>query len=472
MRAATVFLCIPHGHHAANLLRTDVLPHLLASPELRLVILSPLVQDRRFVDEFEHERVQFETLHPYDPPYVEQAVYSILQERFARRTGIESARIEVERKRLLSGPRQKRSAEVVRRFLASLPLTRPAWLRAVELVAPDGLYGSLFDRHRPDVVVTATAGLQFIEMPLIRQALRRRIPVMGVDLSWDHLTLKSQTLQRVDRLVVWNEQMRQEAIVYHRYDPRVVEVSGVPQFDAYFRRDGVIERIRFLEKIGGVPDRKLITFTTVPQSRHPYQVPVIQAIQAALAEGRLGPAQFLIRIHPQDEVEPYAKFCRRPGVIVEKPFREVGIAGCNRTDPTREDRAHQANTLAHSDVLVNFASSMTIEACIFDVPVVNFVCADPSAPLALSPRRYYRFEHYRRILEAEAVRLADTPEEVVMAIRAYLDDPASHREARLRVVRELCAFTDGRSGERVARAIIAAASRGPVPVWSRREGPV
>lgn len=455
----TIFLCIPNGHHAANLLRTDVLTCLLEVPHLRIVILSPLVRNARFVSEFQHERVALEELYSYNPPYVERAVYSVLKERFARRTGIESVRIEIKRQHLLGGNGRRRGGSTMRRLLAGLPFPARIWLRAIELAAPDRRYAPIFKQHHPDILVTATAGIQFVEMPLIRQARRQGIPVMGVDLSWDHLTLKSQTLQRVDHLVVWNEQMRREAIAFHGFDPGAVEVSGIPQFDPYFRRGGVVERGRFLEEIGGKPSKKLITFTTVPQSRHPYQVQVIRAIQAALMDGRFGCAQLLVRVHPQDEIEPYAEFRGIPDVIVEKPFTSVEMNGYYLADPTREERAHLANTLAHSNVLVNFASTMTIEASIFGVPVVNFVCDDPAVPLALSPRRYYRFEHYRRIIDAGAVSLAENCDEVVSAIRAYLDNPSADCDGRQHVVRELCGFTDGRSGERVARAILGVVNR-------------
>lgn len=458
-RCRTIFLCIPNGHHAANLLRTDVFTCLLEVPYLRIVILSPLVREARFVSEFQHDRVVLEELHSYDPPYVERAVYSVLQERFARRTGIESVRIEIKRKHLLGGNGRRRGGSSLRRLLAGLPFPASIWLRAVELAAPDRRYAPIFKQHHPDILVTATAGMQFVEMPLIRQARRQGIPVMGVDLSWDHLTLKSQTLQRVDHLVVWNEQMRREAIAFHGFSAKAVEVSGVPQFDGYFRCDGKVDRAHFLKNIGGDPSKKLITFTTVPQSRHPYQVPVIRAILVGLMDGRLDDAQLLIRIHPQDKIEPYAEFHGLLDVIVEKPFTPVESTDGYPVDPTREERAHLANTLAHSDVLVNFASSMTIEACIFGVPVVNFVCDDPAVPLALSPRRYYRFEHYRRIIDAGAVSLAENCDEVVSAIRAYLDNPSADCDGRQHVVRELCGFTDGRSGERVARAILGVVNR-------------
>jgi len=52
-RPRTVFLCIPSGTPAANLLRTDVFRLLRESPLIgRIIILSPLVREAAFRDEF------------------------------------------------------------------------------------------------------------------------------------------------------------------------------------------------------------------------------------------------------------------------------------------------------------------------------------------------------------------------------------------------------------------------------------
>ena len=58
-------------------------------------------------------------------------------------------------------------------------------------------------------------------------------------------------------------------------------------------------------------------------------------------------------------------------MIVEKPFKETIVAEGSNVDPSRDNRLHLANTLKHSDVIVNVASTIAIEAAIMDTPVVN-----------------------------------------------------------------------------------------------------
>jgi CDP-glycerol glycerophosphotransferase (TagB/SpsB family) len=119
-----------------------------------------------------------------------------------------------------------------------------------------------------------------------------------------------------------------------------------------------------------------------------------------------------------------------------------------------EHQQHLADTLRHSDVVVNVASTIAIEASIFDTPVVNVSFdGETESEFARSARRYYRFTHYANITRHHAVRVAETPGQLVEWVGRYLEDPALDRPGRRAVVEEQCRFFDGRSAERVAAAV-------------------
>jgi hypothetical protein len=111
--------------------------------------------------------------------------------------------------------------------------------------------------------------------------------------------------------------------------------------------------------------------------------------------------------------------------------------------------------LCHADVVVNVASTITIEACIFDTPVVN-ICFDgpEEEPYVRSARRYYQFTHYVNITNRQAVQVAESPGAMVEAVARYLADPALDAEGRRQVVADQCQFTDGRSAARVIAAVL------------------
>ena len=124
-------------------------------------------------------------------------------------------------------------------------------------------------------------------------------------------------------------------------------------------------------------------------------------------------------------------------------------------DPTSDDRRHLANTLAHSDVVVNVASTTAIEAAMCDTPIVNIGFDGATRrPFLDSAARYYRYTHYRPLVEARAVRVAKSPEDMLELIRRYLERPDLDREGRAWAVDEQCYRNDGRASERVAEFVL------------------
>jgi CDP-glycerol glycerophosphotransferase (TagB/SpsB family) len=189
---------------------------------------------------------------------------------------------------------------------------------------------------------------------------------------------------------------------------------------------------------------------------YPHHDHVLTVMASALSEGRWPSAQILVRLHPRDDRAKYAPFEGAPGIIIEKPFRDTVRAGDGlAVDVTAESQQHLADTLAHSDVIVNVASTIAVEAAIFDTPVVNVAFdGEREQDFARSARRYYRFTHYANITRHNAVRVAWSPDELITHVRSYLDDPAQDRAGRAQVVREQCQFTDGRAAERVAGFVV------------------
>lgn len=291
---------------------------------------------------------------------------------------------------------------------------------------------------------------------MLRTAVRRRVRTIVVDPSWDNFTNKLIPVRRADRIVVWNEIMKQQAVELHGYTPEQVRVSGPPHWDRYFRAGHAAPRDAFFARIGADPARRLITITTTPASLYSHFDRVIRVLKNAMDAGRFGEAQLLVRLHPRDEIQRYAEFRGMSNVIVEKPFKPTVKSGDGlAVDITSENQQHLADTLRHSDVIVTVASTIAIEASIFDTPVVD-VAFDGEEPVefAKSVRRYYKFTHYANIMRHGAERVADTPDALIDHVACYLADRSLDRDGRRMVVADQCQFTDGKSNERIASFVV------------------
>jgi hypothetical protein len=451
-----VFISVPHGTSAGNMLRSGgLLDRILESdPSIHLVLLSPMSKDPQFVREFERPRVTFVDQPAHLPSGIEARLLAIVQASYLSQGQTASVRIRLAEARANGIIRWLPVKSLIGRVLVQ-PFTRSGSRYAIadQMVShPD--MERLFDQYRPVLVIAANPGLVFSEVPLLRTAKRRGVRSMAIDPSWDNFTNKLIPVRQVDRLVVWNEIMKAQAVALHGYDPAAISVAGAPQFDPHF--GARTPRGEFFARIGADPHRKLIALTTTPRSLYSHHDHVLRALVKAIGSGRLPNAQVLVRLHPRDEFDAYKEFANVPHVIIEKPFRDtVKVADGLAIDVMPENQKHLGDTLYHADVVVNVASTITIEACIFDTPVVNINFDGPGeSPYVKSARRYYSFTHYVNITARNSVRVATSPEALVDDVAAYLADPSLDAAGRKQVVLDQCQFTDGRSAERVVDLVL------------------
>jgi hypothetical protein len=467
-RGRTVFLCIPSGTPAANILRTGVFAAIRDDPAVStLVILSPLVSESHFIEEHAGPKVRFEPLIPHEPGWIERRFIRVMQERYVKTMPTSSMRIRVakaaraesEVRYLDRTPLSTKSRGAKRLAVGALrrlPLPIDVWFRASDFCTLGSRYADVFDQYRPSLLVTPTTGLYFGEGPLMARADRLGVPSVAIDLSWDHFTTKTAPLRRVRGLAVWNGLMKREATQLHGYRDEQVVVTGVPQFDIYARKSRLGTRAEFFKKVGADPSRKLITLTTIPPVLFRNHPDVIDTLLRAIEADALGePAQLLVRVHPRDDMSQYERFMGHPRLVIEKPFRETIVAEGSNVDPSLADRLHLGATLYHSDAIVNVASTIAIEAAVMDTPIVNIAYDGLEQREYLeSTRRFYDYTHFRPIVEAGATRLAHSPGALIQEVRQYLEDPGRDRAGRERAVEQLCYRVDGKSGERVAEFVL------------------
>ena len=127
-----------------------------------------------------------------------------------------------------------------------------------------------------------------------------------------------------------------------------------------------------------------------------------------------------------------------------------------RWDPTWSDMIQLAQTLYHSDVLVNVASTISLDAAYLDKPIVcvAFDGNDRRKSYFESCRRIYDFTCWQNVVRCGGVRIATTRDEVVHWINVYFDNPSWNSEGRRRIKQEQAYFYDGRSAQRMAKIVL------------------
>lgn len=450
-RAIRPALVVTHGFTARMFLRSTLLPELLERSE-HVGIFAPKTAIPRLRDELPIDRFSFFRLHDHERRIDTAANFMRL---FFADWALTPTRQIREQEEWSKNP-WRRALWPAHKRIGRSALPRRAWYEAENRLLPDPYHGAAFRRFRPDVVVTGTPGVLVGDVRMIRRARALGIPSVTFTQGWDNLTSKTIIGARPDRLIVWNEGMLEEAVQLHGFTADQVTVAGPPHFDSYIRRTGWTDRATFLRSLGLDPDKRIVLYATSPMRYFTDSLAVTELLIRARDEGRFGPdVQLVIRLHPQviegqdaDDLGAWERF--RGRVYLDMPRGATGLAA----DYTPEGTAHIAQLLDASAVTINVASSISIDAAIFDTPIVNLrFDAEPGRPYIKSVRRQYDTDHYLQVLRTGAVRLADSPEQLIDEVRRYLADPALERAERAALVRTLCYRADGQAGARVAEAI-------------------
>lgn len=316
-------------------------------------------------------------------------------------------------------------------------------------------YISLFGELNPSLVFNGS----HIHCPRAIQAVHAAhelgIPTATFIFSWDNLTSQGRIIPLYDYYLVWNEDIRDQLLrIYQDIRPEQVFVTGTPQFDCHFRREFSWTRKEFCARIGADPSRPIVLYTTGMANHVIGEPRVVEGIANMLKEMKdCGSPQLVVRVYPKDRTGRFEDLKqRRPDILFpEVPWEPAWLT------PRPEDAYLLANMLRHADVGINIASTISLELCMFDKPVINVGYPPPGETLGRNDFdycRYYEFEHYRAVLESGAIEVADSEEDLRHKLIEALRHPEQRRAQRLALIRQFFGNTlDGWSSTRVASVL-------------------
>ena len=217
-------------------------------------------------------------------------------------------------------------------------------------------------RHDPDIVlVTPLIDIGSDQLDYIKACRAKRIPVGHCVASWDNLTNKGLIKALPDRVFVWNEAQRREAVELHAIPAERVRVTGAQMFDQWFDYTPSRSREEFCHQLGLEPDRLIVLYTAsswfICRSEIEFVLRWLAALRAS-NDVRLREASVVIRPHPKaaktmDQWDDDR--LRELGPMVVFPRKGHMPISCS----TRND---YFDSLHHSAVVVGINTSAMLEA--------------------------------------------------------------------------------------------------------------
>ncbi len=320
-------------------------------------------------------------------------------------------------------------------------------------------YRHLLRRLKPSVLFCTHQRPPQIVAPVMA-ARSLGIPTATFIFSWDNLSSKARIAAPFDHFLVWSELMKDELL---RYYPDVsadrVHVVGTPQFEPYADRRLIWPREEFFRHIGGDSSRPLICYTGADPGTCPgdpiYVRTLLDLIRTGAIEGR---PQVLLRPTPVDVGTRYDQVrADYPELLYARPawvHPEHGGTWAN-VMPLPEDVQFLANLTHHSDMNINWASTVTLDFALHDKPVINVAFDVLTPPPRGVPawELYELSEHYRPVISLGAVRLARSGPELATHVNAYLADPGRDRVARRQLSELEIGYPMGGSSGRIIEVL-------------------
>jgi len=322
-------------------------------------------------------------------------------------------------------------------------------------------YLDLWRAIRPALVFNAS----HVHAPIATQAVQAAqwlgIPTATFIFSWDNLTSQGRVIPPYDYYLVWNERIRDQLLsIYPFVRSDQVLVTGTPQFDLHFRPNVLWPRTEFCRYVGADPERPILLYSTGMANHMPGEPRIVEGIADVAASLPQRP-QVMVRVYPKDTTGRFEELkARRKDILFPSvPWLEAWHT------PLPEDGPLLANMLFHCAVGINVASTVSLELCMFNKPVINVAYNPPDVPRhVLDYALYYEFDHYKPVAQSGAVMLAHSPDELRALLTHALEHPEDGAEARRALLdRMFGPRLDGQSGHRIARCLLELAGAKVMP---------
>lgn len=456
------FIIITRGFIIRNILRSGVLTGLKKQGHKIVVFLC--VRGGQVPDylkqEFEDKQVTLEvSQEPSQGPWADrfQRVFSRMV-AFLVYTDSSWAYGQIGNEKNLN---RKRYKKLIERFIFRI-LSRIHFLKRVarfldRVLFPSNCYSHFFDRYKPDGVFS-TSIISLPDIYFMKEAKKRGIKTISMPKGWDNVT-KSIYRFIPDRLLVHNEIMKDWAVNEQRIAAEQVTVCGFPQFDWYRRPEIIRPRAEHLGRFGIDSNKSLILFGSEGVWT-PQDDVLVDIMAKAIEDGRIKKScTILIRPHYSNIKEKrYERFRGQKNIVLDDTLHVSDAIYCN-WDPGVEETELLVNSIYHSAVMVTTASTLVLDACCFDKPVVApaFGVLYNKKGEDVSPILYHT-DHFQAVTEENAIDMVFNEKEFIDRINDALFHPERLHEKRTKLLRKMCYLVDGRASERMVGQILAEVS--------------
>ncbi len=435
----TIFITSCHPLISRNILSTGILDIILKQG-IRIVLIVPKSKVDYFTKTFARDGV-----------YIEGIDYKIgKRESFLKYLSLASLNtntLNIKRKTEMKG-----SGSFTRYFLSNY--ISHFLIRKLEKYSYNkNIFGNLFKKYNPNSVFITDIQSE-IDISLLIEAHKNRINTLGMVRSWDNLTSKGLIRVVPNKLIVWNEIVRDEAIKFHDINKETIGIVGIPHYDDYKKYD-YSNRKAFFDKIGADVNKKIALVIPIGD-RYLRNNTVDRDIVDILDKNLPEDYQILVRMPPGDyvrELENKPNQFDRIKVIFDRSY--MATDNIKTTEIRKDDDIHLGQTLFWSDIVISGPSTVVIDSVYMNKPTILFgFDGYDKRDYYDSIRRYYDYDNFIPIIMSGGAKLTITIEDFIESIKGYIKNPKLDDVKRRDLVKKEVSIIDGKSTNRLSEIII------------------
>jgi len=285
-------------------------------------------------------------------------------------------------------------------------------------------YEQLLRENKVDLLFFTHQRPPFVA-PLIYVAEKLKIKTGAFIFSWDNLASKGRMAGNFDFYLVWSNLMKKELLAFYQSVKETqIKVVGTPQFEPYILDKYGWEKSFFDVKFKIDKSKPIIFFTCNDASSENDPV-YLELLAKFIKENKLvKEVNIIVRTSPAEEPIRFKDFIEKyPFIIWNFPDWNISRAAhqeaWTQRVPSVEDLNDLKSLLKYCNVCINVLSTITLDAFIFDKPVINPVFGNEKNGF-FDDQKFLKYEHLSKLVDSESSFIVKNEKEYLDSINKIL----------------------------------------------------
>jgi len=300
----------------------------------------------------------------------------------------------------------------------------------IDILEEENLDVLFFTHQRPPYIA-----------PLVYAAQKLKLKTSTFIFSWDNLASKGRMASDFDYYLVWSDLMKNELLEFYKnVVSSEVRVVGTPQFEPYVDKRFGISKNDLCNMFDVNENLPIVLFTCNDSSSVNDPIYLEKLAQFIKENKLVKEINLIVRTSPVEDPLRFETLKDKYDFIkwnypLWKLMRSNHQESWSQRIPSLEDIDVLKSLLEYSDLVINVLSTITLDAFIFNKPVINPVFGNDTNSM-FDDQKFLKYRHLEYLVNSESSIIVKNEEDYLNAINLVLsgkDDREINRDKFLKL---------------------------------------